>query len=345
MTASGERFLTLGLESSCDDTGVALLEGQRTVIGELLASQIKDHAAFGGVIPEHAARKHLETFLPLVDRLLGDAGIESPRDEIHLIAVTSGPGLIGSLTVGVMAARALSMAWEIPVIGVNHLEGHLFANIVSYPELTAPFLCLIVSGGHSEILHVKELGDYEYLGGTRDDAAGEVYDKIAKELGLPYPGGPDVDRLAVQGNPSAFQFPVPMRGTSEIAFSFSGLKTAVVTEIRKLKSEGMELPVADICASFQKAAVDALMEKLELASARTGIRTIALSGGVGANSALRAALSDRSGWTVYLPPRNRCTDNAVMIAAAGYAAYKRTGRSMDSIAPNPSWELKNSPSQ
>ncbi|HCL78830.1 MAG TPA: tRNA (adenosine(37)-N6)-threonylcarbamoyltransferase complex transferase subunit TsaD [Synergistaceae bacterium] len=338
MNGSKDELLTLGMESSCDDTGVALLRGQRTVVAELLASQIGDHAPFGGVIPEYAARKHLEAFLPLVESLFGEAGIHAPGEQIGLIAVTAGPGLIGSLAVGVTAAQALALAWNKPIVGVHHLEGHLFANIVSHPDLQPPFLCLIVSGGHTEIVLVRDLGQYEFLGGTRDDAAGEAYDKVAKELGLGYPGGPIVDRLAASGDPRAHDFPVPMKGRPEISFSFSGLKTAVVTEIHRQRAMGAGVQVEHLCASFQRAVVGSLMDRVDLAVRKTGVRTVALSGGVGANSALRKALQGQKNWRVYLPPLNRCTDNAVMIAAAGYSAYRRQGPA-GTIVADPSWQL------
>lgn len=339
MSLPEEMFLTLGMESSCDDTAVAVLRGQRQVEAELLSSKLEDHVPFGGVVPEFAARRHLEAFLPLTEEALRRAGVVDPRREIGLVAVTAGPGLMGSLLVGVMAAKALSLAWNLPLVGVNHLEGHIFANVVSHPELSPPFLCMIVSGGHTEIVLVKKFGTYVFLGGTRDDAAGEAYDKVAKTLGLPYPGGPVVDKLAASGNPDAFDFPSPLKGSPEIVFSFSGLKTAVITRIKKLRNEGIEIPVEDVCASFQKAVTDSLMTKLRLASRRTGVRSVSISGGVAANSALRNALLQEKGWKVYLPPRNRCTDNAVMIAAAGYSAFRKGARSSLDLAPDPSWEL------
>lgn len=339
MTLSEETFLTLGMESSCDDTAVAVLRGGRTVEAELLSSQLEDHVPFGGVIPEFAARRHLEAFLPLTEEALRRAGVLNPGKDIGLIAVTAGPGLMGSLLVGVMAAKALALAWNVPLLGVNHLEGHIFANVVSSPELSPPFLCMVVSGGHTEIVMVQGFGEYVFLGGTRDDAAGEAYDKVAKILGLPYPGGPEVDGLASSGNPDAFDFPSPLKGSPEIAFSFSGLKTAVFTRIKKMRGEGIEIPVEDVCASFQKAVTDSLMTKLRLAVQRTGVRSVSISGGVAANSALRDALLREKGWKVFIPPRNRCTDNAVMIAAAGFAAFRRGVRSSLDLAPDPSWEL------
>ena len=218
MSLPEESFLTLGMESSCDDTAVAVLRGGRRVEAELLSSQLEDHVPFGGVIPEFAARRHLEAFLPLTEEALRRAGVADPRREIGLVAVTAGPGLMGSLLVGVMAAKALSLAWDVPLLGVNHLEGHIFANVVSHPELSPPFLCMVVSGGHTEIVLVKKFGTYIFLGGTRDDAAGEAFDKVAAMLGLPYPGGPSIQKAAEGGNPKAFPFPRPLlRQPQEIA--------------------------------------------------------------------------------------------------------------------------------
>ncbi|MCR4819266.1 MAG: tRNA (adenosine(37)-N6)-threonylcarbamoyltransferase complex transferase subunit TsaD [Fretibacterium sp.] len=321
--------------------------GKRTILSELLSSQIKDHARFGGVVPEFAARKHLENLLPLVDAALKEGGAEG-RD-LSLIAVTCGPGLMGSLIVGVMAARALSQAWGVPLIGVNHLEGHLFAPLVDAEDLEPPFLSLIVSGGHTEIVRVDALGQYRLLGQTRDDAAGEAYDKAARVLGLPYPGGPEIDRLAKDGDPHAFDFPVPLKNTKEVEFSFSGLKTALLWQVRRLEAEGSPLPLSDLCASFQRAVTEALVAKVALAVRLTGIRRVAASGGVAANSALRAALSEPGAWCgrarkahpwkAWLPRPSRCTDNAVMIAMAGRCAWERGVRSPADLSPDPSLEI------
>lgn len=330
-------FLTLGIETSCDDTGAAVIRGERTILAELLSSQIKDHARFGGVVPEFAARKHMENILPLIGAALREAGVSG--EMIDLIAVTYGPGLMGSLIVGVQTARALSQAWGVPVIGVNHLEGHIFAPLVDSAEITPPFLSLIVSGGHTEIVRVNALGDYSLLGSTRDDAAGEAYDKAARVLGLPYPGGPEIDRLARSGDPHAFDFPIPLKNTKEIEFSFSGLKTALLWQVKKLEQEGAELPVNDLCASFQRAVTEALIAKVALAVRMTGIKTVTASGGVAANSALRAALTESKEakrWRAWLPKISRCTDNAVMIAMAGRNAWDRGLRSPADLAPNPS---------
>ncbi|MBQ9389585.1 MAG: tRNA (adenosine(37)-N6)-threonylcarbamoyltransferase complex transferase subunit TsaD [Synergistaceae bacterium] len=326
-------MLTLGIETSCDDTGVALIRNEREVLCEFLSSQIKDHSRFGGVIPEFAARKHLENLLPLVDTALNECGVKG--NDIDLIAVTRGPGLMGSLIVGVMTARALSQAWGVPLIGVNHLEGHLFAPMVDAEDLEPPFLSLIVSGGHTEIIRVDDFGKYELLGQTRDDAAGEAYDKAARILGLKYPGGPEIERLAVEGNPNAFEFPVPLRNTDKVEFSFSGLKTALLWQVKKFEADGSELPVNDLCASFQRAVTDALMSKVRLAVKQTGIRKVSASGGVSANGALREALSSAREFRAWVPSKGRCTDNAVMIAMAGSNAWCRGVRDGE-VLPDPS---------
>ena len=324
-------MLTLGIETSCDDTGVAVIRNKREVLCELLSSQIKDHSRFGGVIPEFAARKHLENLLPLVDAALSECGISG--NELDLIAVTRGPGLMGSLIVGVMTARALSQAWNVPLIGVNHLEGHLFAPLIDAEDLEPPFLSLIVSGGHTEIICVHDFGEYELLGQTRDDAAGEAYDKAARILGLKYPGGPEIERLAKTGDPHAFDFPIPLKNTDKIEFSFSGLKTALLWQVKKF--EGDKVPVNDLCASFQRAVTEALIAKVKLAVKITGIRRVSASGGVSANGALREALSGERGFRAWLPSKGRCTDNAVMIAMSGADSWRRVRRD-DEVAPDPS---------
>ena len=316
-----KNFLTLGIETSCDDTGVAILQNEREVLCEFLSSQIKDHSRFGGVIPEFAARKHLENLLPLVNAALNETKI-NPR-ELNLIAVTRGPGLMGSLIVGVQTAKALSQVWNVPLIGVNHLEGHLFAPLIEAENLEPPFLSLIVSGGHTEIIKVNSFGDYELLGQTRDDAAGEAYDKAAKILGLKYPGGPEIDRLAKLGDPNAFNFPVPLKNTDKIEFSFSGLKTALLWQVKKFQDSNSELPIEDLCASFQRAVTESLIAKLNLAVKITGIKKISASGGVSANSALRDALSKNKKFRTWLPEIKRCTDNAVMVAMAGRNSFER----------------------
>ncbi len=327
-------MLTLGIETSCDDTGVAIIRDDREVLCEYLSSQIKDHSKFGGVIPEFAARKHLENLLPLVDAALRECKISG--QDLGLIAVTRGPGLMGSLIVGVQTAKALSQVWNVPLIGVNHLEGHLFAPLVDSEDLKPPFLSLIVSGGHTEIIDVEAFGKYKLLGETRDDAAGEAYDKAAKILGLPYPGGPEIDKLAKTGNSHAFDFPVPLKNTQKVEFSFSGLKTALLWQVKKFQEAGEKIPVNDLCASFQRAVVEALTNKISLASRQTSLRNITISGGVSANSTLRETLSTNKNFHTWLPKLNRCTDNAVMIAMAGHNAWLRgEGRGLD-VEANPS---------
>ena len=335
-----DNFITLGIETSCDDTAIAVLSGERDILSSLVSSQTEDHAAFGGVVPELASRRHQETIIPLLRRAMSGAGV-TPGD-ISLIAVTAGPGLMGSLLVGVMTAKGLSQGWSKPILGVNHLEGHLYASILAHPSLVPPFLCLIASGGHTEIVLARGGRGYTLLGGTRDDAAGQAYDKAAGALGLGYPGGPLIEKTAQSGNPNAYDFPVGMKGTKKVEFSFSGMKTALRTTVLRIKKEEGELPTADICASYQRAITESLLSKISLASEATGVRRVAVSGGVAANAALRdglRAMGQTRGWETYIPPKNFCTDNAAMIAAAGYAAYKGGERSDPALAPDPGWSL------
>ncbi|MBR0108952.1 MAG: tRNA (adenosine(37)-N6)-threonylcarbamoyltransferase complex transferase subunit TsaD [Pyramidobacter sp.] len=333
-----DRFLTLGIESSCDDTSVAVLEGPRTILSWNISSQTERHAAFGGVVPEYASRMHLEAILPLTREALAEAGVSDPAKELSLIAVTRGPGLMGSLLVGVMTAKAFAQAWNVPIVGVNHLEGHIFANVVDHEELKFPFLCMVVSGGHTEIVLARASGDYQMLGATQDDAAGEAFDKVAKVLGLPYPGGPVIDRLAKQGSASAFHFPAVLPNIEGLNFSFSGLKTAAINQINHLRQKG-DVPVEDFCASFQAAVVRNLITRLEQAVEQTGVRNVAISGGVAANSAFRDAVASHHGWNAFLPSKMFCTDNAVMVAAAGYAAFMRGERSDISMGPDPALDF------
>ncbi|MCL2767129.1 MAG: tRNA (adenosine(37)-N6)-threonylcarbamoyltransferase complex transferase subunit TsaD [Synergistaceae bacterium] len=334
-------MITLGIESSCDDTAVAVIRDSREVLSERVSSQITEHQRFGGVVPEFAARMHQEAILPLIKLVMDEARAKmSEYENIDLIAVTRGPGLMGSLMVGVLTACALGSAWDVPVIGVNHIEGHIFANFISDESLAPPFLSLVVSGGHTEVLLARGWGDYVILGATRDDAAGEAFDKAAKLLGLPYPGGAVIDSLSVKGNPEAFSFPVPLKNTDEVEFSFSGLKTALLWKLKQLPQGNAKTEIInDICASYQAAIVNSLMTKLELAAKKTGIKKVAISGGVAANSALRAAIQSKAGkWDVFIPPVAHCTDNAAMIAAAGTVAWKR-GVRMNTIVPDPSLKL------
>jgi N6-L-threonylcarbamoyladenine synthase len=293
-------------------------------------------------VPELASRMHQESIIPLLKEVLSKAGITKPSKEIDLIAVTAGPGLMGSLLVGVMTAKALSQGWNVPIVAVNHLEGHLFANVVTNKDLKPPFLSVIVSGGHTEIILVREFGSYILLGSTRDDAAGEAYDKISKVLGLGYPGGPAIDELAKTGDPDRYKLPMPLSDTQDVEFSFSGLKTATITLIHKLEKTEGKIDTNDLCASFQKAVVGSIIGKLLLAINKTGVHKVAISGGVAANSRLREDLQnlfEKNNWELYLPPKMVCTDNAIMIAAAGYNMFDRGIKSDLSFSPNPSWTI------
>lgn len=342
MTPELKDLITLGIETSCDDTALAVMKGRNHVLCSVISSQIEFHSEYGGVVPELASRMHQEMIIPLLEEVLDGSGINDPAKEIDLIAVTAGPGLMGSLLVGVMTAKALSQVWKKPIIGVNHLEGHIFANVAANRHLSPPFISAIVSGGHTEIVWVKNFGEYELLGSTRDDAAGEAYDKIAKMMGLGYPGGPVIDRLASRGDPESFALPMPLSSSGKVEFSFSGLKTAAANIIRNSEKTGAALKKEDICASFQKAVIGSLLCKIKLAVHMTGIKKLTLSGGVAANSGLRNRLkevAEEEKWELFLPPKNMCTDNAVMIASAGTDSFLRGNRSDLSLSPDPSWEI------
>lgn len=311
----------LGIETSCDETAAAVVCNGRFVLSNIVASQIDVHRKYGGVVPEVASRQHLENIVTVVDRALKDA--ELNFSDLSGVAVTAGPGLIGALLVGVAAAKAYAYARQIPLIAVHHLEAHLYANFLACPLLTPPVVCLIVSGGHTSLVLLREHLNYELLGSTRDDAAGEAFDKIARVLGLPYPGGPALDALAQSGNPHAIPFPRAWLGDNNLDFSFSGLKTAVLNYLKK----NNEQPVLeDVAASFQAAVIEVLVEKTINAARVTGTNKIALAGGVAANSALRALMRKRAeeeGMACFFPPKELCTDNAAMVACAGYYHYRR----------------------
>jgi len=316
----------LGIETSCDETAASVV-GASGVRSDVIHTQAV-HAAFGGVVPELASRAHVEKIAAVTRAALAQAGVERP----DAVAATAGPGLIGAVLVGLSFAKGLAAAWDVPFVGVNHLEGHLLSPLLEDPAPTFPFLALVVSGGHTTIYEAKALGDYRVLGETRDDAAGEAYDKVARMLGLGYPGGPVVDRLAQTGDPSRVTLPRPLPG--ELDFSFAGLKTAVRQHLLR-PDRGTD---ADVCAAFQAAVVDCLLDRIRRASVATGIRRVALAGGVAANSALRAR-AQTIGLEVFLPPRSRCTDNGAMIANAGRLALLAGRRdSLDFIA-RPSWAV------
>ena len=311
----------LGIESSCDETAAAVVKNGREVLSNIISSQIVVHRKFGGVVPEIASRKHIENIMPVIDEALKQAG--KTLEEIDAVAVTYGPGLVGALLVGLSAAKSLAWAANKPLIGVNHLEGHVFANFLNDAELKPPFMALVVSGGHTALLKVTGYNSFELLGQTRDDAAGEAFDKIARVMGLPYPGGPEIEKLALNGNPQAIDFPVA-RLDAPYEFSFSGLKSAVINYLHTQKQKNIEVN-ADVAASFQQAVVDALVQKAVHAMQDTGLKEIVLAGGVSANKTLQTTLAEavsKIGARLVHPTPILCTDNAVMIACRGYFMYQ-----------------------
>ncbi len=332
---------TLGIETSCDETAAAVLR-DATVLSSIVSSQIDIHKKYGGVVPELASREHLKNLTPIIREALSAASVQ--LKDIDLVAATYAPGLIGALLVGVSAAKAIAYARGIPFIGVHHGEGHILAAHIEYPDIGYPYLALLVSGGHTALYLVKELGSYRMLGQTRDDAAGEAYDKVAKLLDLDYPGGPVIDRLAQEGDPEAIKFP---RGhLNGYDFSFSGLKTAVRNHLALFKSrdKGMDpaLSVRDVAASFQAAVVDTLVDKTMRAAEDTGVNKIVVAGGVAANSALRKRMNEEAekrGVSLYLPGMFYCIDNAAMIALAGYLRHRRGESSSLDLNPRASMPL------
>lgn len=314
--------LILGLETSCDETSAAVVADGRAVLSNIISSQIDLHRKFGGVVPEIASRKHIENVLPVIDCALKEAG--ASLGDIDAVGVTYGPGLVGALLVGVAAAKALAFAGGKKLIGVNHLEGHVFANFLAHQDLEPPLVALIVSGGHTSLVHLKSYTDFTLLGQTRDDAAGEAFDKVARVLGLPYPGGPHIDRLAAGGDPEAIAFPRALSGEG-YEFSFSGLKSAVLNFINSARQRGETVDAAEVAASFQAAVVEVLVAKTIQAARDAGVDTVAMAGGVAANSGLRTALSRAcagNGIRLCYPPPVLCTDNAAMIACRAYYQYR-----------------------
>jgi len=306
--------ITLGIETSCDETGVALFSSEKGLIAHALHSQVDLHAVYGGVVPEIASRDHIRMLLPLIQQVMGEAGIERP----DAIAYTAGPGLVGALMVGSGMANGLALAWNCPVVAVHHMEGHLLAPMLEEYPPEFPFLALLVSGGHTMLIAVRELGVYEILGTTLDDAAGEAFDKTAKLLGLGYPGGPLLAALAEDGDDKAYAFPRPMLNKPTLDFSFSGLKTAVMLEVRRAEADGeLDSRRADIAASFERAAIDTLVGKSIKAAEQEGLDRIVVAGGVGANRLLRSEIARRFSGDVFYPRFEFCTDNGAMIAVAG----------------------------
>lgn len=317
---------TLAIETSCDETSCAILKDGREVLSNIISSQIDVHKKFGGVVPEIASRKHVEIINQVIQEALDEASLSFK--DIDLIAATQGPGLVGALLVGLSTAKALAYGLEIPLVGVNHIKGHVCANYIDHKELEPPFICLIVSGGHSYLIEVKGYVDYEVIGRTRDDAAGEAFDKVARTLGLPYPGGPEIDKLAKIGDKHAIDF--PRAKLDNYDFSFSGLKTAVLNYINQQKQKGNEIIIEDVAASFQLAVIDVLVDKSLRLVKEKDMDKIVLAGGVSANEGLRALMIERAskmGVDVFYPSKRLCTDNAAMIGSAGYYQYKETGQS------------------
>ena len=336
--------VVLGIETSCDETAVAVVERAAVVRSSVVSSQVEQHARFGGVVPEIAGRAHVQELVPVLAEALATAGVEGP--DVEVVAATTGPGLVGSLLVGVSAAKALSLVWGVPFVSVNHLEAHLYASFLEEPDLELPLVVLLVSGGHTMLVLMEDHGRYRLLGSTLDDAVGEAFDKVARYLGLGYPGGPAIDALAAEGDGSAFDYPRSMVQENpdtlpddrRYAFSFSGLKTAVVNHVR----HDPDSPTADVAASFQEAVVDALVTKARWAVEATGARGACLGGGVAANSLLRERFLDMctgTGVRAFLPSRSMCTDNAAMVAAAGWWRFRSDGPSPLDTGADPNQSL------
>lgn len=314
----------LAIESSCDETSAAVVVDGRYVLSNIISSQIDIHQKFGGVVPEVASRKHIEVINFVVEEALQESKISI--EEIDAVAVTYGPGLVGALLVGLQYAKGLAYALEKPLIGVNHIEGHISANFIEHKELEPPFVCLVVSGGHTFIVHVKDYGSYEVIGQTRDDAAGEAYDKVARAIGLGYPGGPKIDRISKEGNPDAIKFPRANFHDDSLDFSFSGVKSAVLNYLNKMEMTGEEVNKADVSASFQKAVVGVLTDNVLKTCKIKNINKIAIAGGVASNSSLRETLikeGQKKDIEVLFPSPILCTDNAAMIGSAAYFEYLR----------------------
>lgn len=326
----------LAIESSCDETACAVVEDGVKVLSNIVASQIEEHKLYGGVVPEIASRRHTENICRVVKSALSEAGVT--LDDVDAVAVTYAPGLIGALLVGVSYAKGLAFAKNKPLVPVHHIAGHIAANYISHPELKPPYLCLVVSGGHSHIVEVLDYTHYRVVGKTRDDAAGECFDKVARTLGYPYPGGKYIDEAAKKGSKTAYKFPHPKLSGNEYDFSFSGIKTAVINLVHNASQKGEEVIKEDVAASFQKTVSDILAEKLMAAAENLGYNKIVVAGGVSANSGVRAKIKkecDKRGYELYMPEFKYCGDNAAMIGAQGYYDYlsgKRADESLNAIA-------------
>lgn len=319
--------LILAIESSCDETAASVVKNGRCVLSNIISSQIAIHTLYGGVVPEIASRKHIEKINQVVEAALKEADVT--LDDINAIGVTYGPGLVGALLVGVAEAKAIAYAKKKPLVGVHHIEGHVSANYIEHPDLEPPFLCEIISGGHTHLVIVKDYGSFEILGRTRDDAAGEAFDKVARAIGLGYPGGPKIDKLAKEGNPHAINFPRAHMEDAPYDFSFSGVKSAVLNHLNKCRMTGEPIVEADIAASFQQAVVDVLVDNAIRAAKDYHMDRLAIAGGVASNGALRAAMEaacEKEGIRFYRPSPIFCTDNAAMIGVAAYYEYQKGTR-------------------
>ena len=329
--------LILAIESSCDETAASVVKNGRTILSNVISSQIALHTLYGGVVPEIASRKHIEKINQVIEQALADADVT--LDDLDAIGVTYGPGLVGALLVGVAEAKTIAYAKKLPLVGVHHIEGHVSANYIEHPDLEPPFLCLIVSGGHTHLVIVKDYGEFEILGRTRDDAAGEAFDKVARAIGLGYPGGPKVDKLSKEGNPNAIEFPKAKIGDCPYDFSFSGVKSAVLNYINHAQMTGEEINRADLAASFQKAVIDVLVGNAMHAIEKYQIDKFAIAGGVASNGTLRGAMEEecrKRNVAFYHPSPILCTDNAAMIGAAAYYDYRagiRSGLDLNAV-PN-----------
>lgn len=321
-------MLTLAIETSCDETSCAVIKDGREVLSNIISSQIEIHRKFGGVVPEIASRKHIESINQIIQEALDKAN--KTFDDIDVIGVTQGPGLVGALLVGISTAKALAYGLDIPIVGVNHIEGHVCANYIEHKDLEPPFTCLIVSGGHTYLVQVNSYTDYELIGRTRDDAAGEAFDKVARALGLPYPGGPFIDKLSKSGNKDAINFPRVFLEDKSYDFSFSGLKTAVLNYLNQAKQKDEEIIIEDVAASFQQAVLDVLVDKSFRLAKERKMDKIVIAGGVAANEGLRTMMIERGnkeGIEIFYPSRVLCTDNAAMIGASAYFHYVNGSRS------------------
>ncbi|MCX8131327.1 MAG: tRNA (adenosine(37)-N6)-threonylcarbamoyltransferase complex transferase subunit TsaD [Clostridia bacterium] len=323
-----KEIIVLGIETSCDETSAAVVKDGRQILSNIISSQIDVHQKYGGVVPEIASRKHVELVMHVINQAIEEAGIKI--DDIDVVGVTYGPGLVGALLVGLSAAKGMAFAKNKPLVGVHHIEGHIAANYLDFEELEPPFICLVASGGHSHIVYVHSYDKFEIMGQTRDDAAGEAFDKIARAIGMGYPGGPLIDKAAQSGNSKAIDFPRVYFSDGSLDFSFSGVKTSVLNYLNNLEQKAEKCPVEDVAASFQQAVVDVLVRNTIEAAKLRNVRTITIAGGVAANSALRKYMkseAEKAGMEVFYPRPVLCTDNAAMIACAAYYEYANGHRS------------------